>query len=366
MSKKNYQKTVTLERLEVGADRIDRNAGVIKGVKVLGFQSRNPAKVIGVRGPAGEKPYRYLAEAVKAAIPLYEGAKVNIDHPELVSTPEGRVPKSGRKFGDGFGWLENVRLEADGLYADLHYLKSHEEVNRVLEWAERRSDAIALSHNALSQPTVTAEGECVITRIVQVNSVDLIREMPGTTNGLFESAEETDSLTVSDAIVSLRECLSDELTDMERGELKDLMTVLESTMKTNEGEKPEDGTTPVAAAGKPSSPVAPAAAQVIESVDKAALDRANKKLAAVRTLESAGVQVTESRLELMADANDAIAAELCKGWKADPQGQGVESIAPKSAAPPKPTLESAADQKKQPKDRPVSDYIAAFRGGSLN
>ena len=47
---------------------VDRLAGVIRGVKILGLESRNGRT--------------YLPEALAAAAPLYEGAKVNVNHPK--------------------------------------------------------------------------------------------------------------------------------------------------------------------------------------------------------------------------------------------------------------------------------------------
>ena len=54
---------------------VDRQAGVIRGVKILGLESRNGRS--------------YLPEALSQAAPLYEGAKVNVNHPK--SGPAGRA-----------------------------------------------------------------------------------------------------------------------------------------------------------------------------------------------------------------------------------------------------------------------------------
>ena len=55
--------------------RVDRQAGVIRGVKILGLQSRNGRT--------------YLPEALAQAAPLYEDAKVNVNHPK--GSPAGRA-----------------------------------------------------------------------------------------------------------------------------------------------------------------------------------------------------------------------------------------------------------------------------------
>ena len=46
--------------------RVDRGAGIIRGVKILGLESRNGR--------------RYPAETLLRAVELYDGAKVNVNH----------------------------------------------------------------------------------------------------------------------------------------------------------------------------------------------------------------------------------------------------------------------------------------------
>ena len=58
--------------------RVDRQAGVIRGVKVLGLESRNGRT--------------YLPEALAQAAQLYEDAKVNVNHPEGQSGRAARLP----------------------------------------------------------------------------------------------------------------------------------------------------------------------------------------------------------------------------------------------------------------------------------
>ncbi len=147
---------------DVGGSRVDRDAGVIFGVKVLGYESKNGR--------------RYLPEAVKAAATLYEGASVRINHP--------RRAADQRDADDVFGWLEGVEVRADGLYADLHYLRSHPLATRLCEAAERNPELFGLSHNADGE-TETRGGETVVLEITEVRSVDLVAD-PATVGGLFE------------------------------------------------------------------------------------------------------------------------------------------------------------------------------------
>ena len=147
---------------------VDREAGIIKGIKILGFTSQNGR--------------RYTPEACKAAISLYEGKKVNIDHPE-------KGPTQQRSTYDRFGKFINVRfVEGDGLFGDLLYLKSHEMAESVCEAAERKelNDVFGMSHNAQGEGSIDKQGIFVVSRITEVRHVDLVAD-PATTQSLTES-----------------------------------------------------------------------------------------------------------------------------------------------------------------------------------
>ncbi|MEX2138592.1 MAG: hypothetical protein WD894_04985 [Pirellulales bacterium] len=152
--------------------RIDREAGVIHGVRVLGFRSKNS-------GGSRE----YSREAMKDAVArrLYEGVEVNIDHPTKNDI------NGNRPFMDVFGELRNVRFEESrGLVADLHYVKSHPLAESVLERAERFPERFGLSHHAYGNAVRRGDRE-IVEELHEVKSVDLVRN-PASTNGLFESA----------------------------------------------------------------------------------------------------------------------------------------------------------------------------------
>lgn len=146
--------------------RVDRSAGVIFGVKVLGLESANGR--------------RYTPECLKKAVRLYQKRSVRIDHP---ANPDDQRPTSSV-----FGWLEAIELKADGLYGDLHFLKSHPMAGRVCEVAERNATLLGLSHNAEGSGQVV-EGVFVVEEITEVRSVDVVAD-PATTRGLFESKQQ--------------------------------------------------------------------------------------------------------------------------------------------------------------------------------
>jgi hypothetical protein len=142
--------------------RVDRAAGVVFGVKVLGLVSDNGRK--------------YLPAAVTKAARLYEGLAVYADHPHR--------PHDQRSIDDKIGWLANVRSEPDGLYADLHLLTSDARTAKVLEAAEKRPELFGLSHNAEGKGKHQG-GTFVVEEITSVRSVDLVSE-PATNKSLFE------------------------------------------------------------------------------------------------------------------------------------------------------------------------------------
>jgi hypothetical protein len=146
-----------------GPLQVDRDKGIIYSVKILGWESDNGR--------------RYLPEAGQKAVPLYEGSKVFLDHPEK--------RQATRDDDDAFGRLHNVHWEEDGVYGDLHFFKSHPMAARVCEDVERGLGVFGMSHNAQGEGE-TVDGVFVIQRIVEVRSVDLVSE-PATVKNLWES-----------------------------------------------------------------------------------------------------------------------------------------------------------------------------------
>jgi hypothetical protein len=141
---------------------VDREAGVIRGLKVCGLESRNGRK--------------YPLETLREALALYSNVPCNINH----GNPE---------VNDRLGRWVNPRLEADGIYADLEYLKSHPMAERIIEAAERMPNVLGFSHNAEGDGEFF-EGVWVVKKITEVRSVDLVAD-PATTNGLFEGRNMT-------------------------------------------------------------------------------------------------------------------------------------------------------------------------------
>jgi len=148
------------------AVRTDRAAGVIRGVKILGCASRN-----GRTYPPG---------TLLAAAPLYEGAKVNVNHPKTAAgTP--------RDYQDRIGAIRNVTVRAgEGLFADFYFNPKHALAEQLLWDAEHAPENVGFSHNVEARTTRRGE-QIVVEAITRVQSVDLVAD-PATTHGLFESA----------------------------------------------------------------------------------------------------------------------------------------------------------------------------------
>src|SRR3990167_9386640 len=184
--------------LSDGAARVDTANKVIRGVKILGLESGNTGRVLGLSemefGDAVNEPYAYTMECLRQAAPLYEGATVYSNHVEFGYTEDGHryVKGDGRKNDDMAGWLSNVKaIEGKGLYADLNYYDAGSGTGILVEVAMRRPDQLALSHEAEFDGPELINGRIYLTKIVAVNAVAIVNGTPGTTNGLFEQHAPT-------------------------------------------------------------------------------------------------------------------------------------------------------------------------------
>lgn len=150
-----------IERVGWSGPDIDKEAGVIKGVKLLGWESSNGR--------------RYRKNAVEKALKLYENKGVNLDHRK----------RDDRSVVDGFGKVANAEVRADGLYGDIPYLKTHPFAAQFIEAAERMPELLGVSQ--VAEGVVSSDdGTNWVEEIQQVESVDLVR-YPATTKSLFES-----------------------------------------------------------------------------------------------------------------------------------------------------------------------------------
>lgn len=148
--------------------RVDRAAGVLRGVKLIGLESLNGR--------------RYRPEALAAAASLYEGAKVNVNHPK-----EG--PLAPRDYRDRLGVIREVEFRAEeGLFGTLHFNPKHAVAEQLAWDAEHNPRNVGFSHNVLAR--LTRDGaQSLVEAITHVQSVDLVAD-PASTRGLFEEQDE--------------------------------------------------------------------------------------------------------------------------------------------------------------------------------
>ena len=186
------------------AIHVDREQGIIRGVKVLGMNSRNGR--------------HYLPEALQEAAGFYEGAKVNVNHPK-------GDPASPRDYQDRLGEIRNVLFRENvGLFADLHFNPRHALAEQLMWDAEHSPGNVGFSHNVRAI-TERENGKIVVKKITWVNSVDLVAD-PATTTGLYES------LDVSER----QDALQDELTAV-KAQLTEMKGLMEEIRTSREDVK---------------------------------------------------------------------------------------------------------------------------------
>lgn len=159
---------------------VDREKGVIRGVKLIGFESKN-------------RRY-YPPEVLRAAVTKYEGAKVNVDHPPV------NDPSRPRGVADRIGVIKAARfVEGSGIHGDFHFNPKHALAEQIAWDAEHNPSAIGFSHNSLVTMGKRDKGRSYVAEVNDVKSVDLVAD-PATTNGVFESQgfdQEDNSMDLS-------------------------------------------------------------------------------------------------------------------------------------------------------------------------
>lgn len=171
------------------ADAVDEEGGVIKGVALLGRDSKNGR--------------RYSPKAMQDAARLYEGASVNIDHRSK------SAPTSERGFMEGGGIIRNASVDQDGskVRGDFHFLKSHPASALIVESAKRFPASFGFSHDAEGETKPDRNG-VLVESIETVHSIDIVRR-PATNSGLFESEDDDMSKARSSTVKKILEAATD-------------------------------------------------------------------------------------------------------------------------------------------------------------
>lgn len=176
--------------------RVDREKGIIFGVRVLGPVSRNRYGVNGVDGT------EYSPGAHADARRMYEGMTVRLNHVRDQGTE--------RKVQEAFGVLRNATTALDNgqpvTSADLHFLSTHEMGPRVCEDVEKKLGVFGLSHEAYSGKERVDKGrkKLVIESLTKVVSVDLV-DGAATNRNLWESQDAPAKTTLKATLETLTE-----------------------------------------------------------------------------------------------------------------------------------------------------------------
>lgn len=140
----------------------DASDGVLRGVKLLGENSRNNR--------------RYGKEVREAAAPMYRGKKVYIDH----------ARESGdRSYDRWAGTVIEAYNREDGIYGDVKLRQKSPYFDGILEAVKDFPKDVGFSHVADGETRMEGTTE-VVESIREVFSVDLVTD-PATTGGFFES-----------------------------------------------------------------------------------------------------------------------------------------------------------------------------------
>jgi hypothetical protein len=154
------------EQSPLSKDRIDRSAGMLFGVRIMGIHSAHG--------------YDYSLDAQRAACPRYEQMPVGLDH-DYAGGP--------MTVEAAWGTLCNPRVDERGTVADLRYLKTHVRTEQVLEDAERDVGLFSLSAvttRVIEQPKGTVKSFSPL-------RVDLVVR-GATTKKLFEQEQQTSEM----------------------------------------------------------------------------------------------------------------------------------------------------------------------------
>lgn len=300
-----------VEAEAIACEAVDAAAGIVRGVKVLGPVSRNGR--------------RYGAEAIRKAVGLYEGAKVNLDHRSNA--------KERRSYRDRFGALKQVRESGGSLFADLHFNPAHPLAAQFAWDATNAPERVGLSHDVTAE--FRREGSTlVVEQIVAVHSVDVVAD-PATVNSLFESQETQDMDLKTLTLESLRSergdlieaILADAQSAKEAESLKARVADLEEAVRARDAKLAEHE-----AAAK--------AARLAEEIDaalaKAGLDPKDEKTVSKVFREALTAAAPESREALIADR--VVIVKAASGGDRGPRSRVAEGAGGTGAASSGPAL----------------------------
>ena len=137
---------------------------------------------VSLLGQVSKNGYSYATDAMREAVPLYEGVQAFINHPSKKDIAEGR-----RDVRDLAGKFEHVRFEEDNKRVKGDFVGLPNENGKLfVDIAENMPKIAGTSQNASGRFAVGQGGNKVVESITKVFSVDLVAN-PATNNGIFEN-----------------------------------------------------------------------------------------------------------------------------------------------------------------------------------
>jgi len=166
----------------IAEDRIDREKGIIRGVKLLGVRSKNRRdyETPGVR-ESGKK--------------LLSGAAIYIDHPPTATTP--------RSYRDKFGVVGSVieHVPGKGHFGDIHFNPKNPVAEQFIWDVLHAPKSFGMSINSSVKYADNGRrnkaGDQVVESIEMLRSLDVVTR-PGTTDGIFEHQVEEEIMNLKD------------------------------------------------------------------------------------------------------------------------------------------------------------------------
>lgn len=158
----------------IAEDRIDREKGIIRGVKLLGIRSKN------------RRDYDTPGVRVSAQ-KLLSGAAIYIDHPKTAT--------DARSYKDKFGVVgkEVKYVPGQGHFGDIHFNPKNQVAEQFIWDVLFAPNTFGMSINSAVKYADDGRrnktGDQVIESIEVLRSLDVVTR-PGTTDGIFESEED--------------------------------------------------------------------------------------------------------------------------------------------------------------------------------
>ncbi len=181
MTKQSMLESVEDAFESVGAERINEELGIIKGVKLLGLVSKNKRTydTPGVR---------------RTAVKMLEGAPIFLDHPSMQDV---RKPRSYR---DKFAHVIQGTVtysDGKGYFGDIRYNKAHSVAAQFVEDVKHAPSTLGFSINGdFKSGGTDSNGVVVVEELLTLRSVDLVTT-PATTAGVFEHFEEETDMSLT-------------------------------------------------------------------------------------------------------------------------------------------------------------------------